>query len=219
MNMSSSEVSYWLSRLQLGIPSQKRYFRYQMHNLIWEAFPGLPRGTKQPFLFSILDQDQRDSTHCLVQSKLKPDWSAIRRQETNNEIRLKGWESKQINLQIHKGDHFYYQLNTCPMKNIYIGKSKRGIKVPLYNPIGVGKWLERRAKENGFLPIHDEYFSEKILVRRKSEINSKDIMIAVCRYTAHIQVENAHIFSDSLIKGIGSKKIFGFGMPMISPAV
>jgi CRISPR system Cascade subunit CasE len=219
MNISSSEVSYWLSRLQLGIPSQKRYLRYQMHNLIWEAFPGLPRGTKQPFLFSILDPDQRDSILCLVQSKLKPDLSAIGRQETINEIRLKSSESKQINLQIHKGDHYFYQLNTCPMKNINIGKSRRGIKVPLYNSIGVGKWLERRAKENGFLPIQHEYFIEKILVRSKSEVNSKDIMLAVCKYTAGIQVENAHKFTDSLIKGIGSKKIFGFGMPMISPAV
>lgn len=62
-------------------------------------------------------------------------------------------------------------------------------------------------------------FSEKILVRRKAEANAKDIMLAVCKYTAHVQVEDAQNFSDSLIKGFGSKYIFGFGIPMIYPVV
>lgn len=216
--MSSAEVSYWLSRFQVGVPFKKRYFRYQMHKLIWEAFPGLPKGSNQPFLFEILDQVKRDTLHCLVQSKLKPDWSAVGRQ-ANNKIGLNNAESKQIFLQIHHGDRFFYQLNTCPMKSIYKGKSIRGVKVPLYNPLGVEKWLERRSQENGFRPLQHEYYSEKILVRRKSEVNAKDIMLAVCKYTANIQVDNAQKFRDSLINGVGSKKIFGFGMPMISPAV
>ena len=201
------------------LPKQKRLFRYQMHKLIWEAFPRLPKETKQPFLFAIQDQVQQNAIPCLIQSKLKPDWSAMGEQKSKNVIRLGYVECKKINLHIYRGDQFIYQLNTCPMKNIYKGKSRRGIKVPLYNTLGVEKWLERQAQLNGFHPLQHEYFSEKILVRRKPEVNAKDIMLAVCKYTAHIQVDNPHKFSESLIKGIGSKKIFGFGMPLLSSVI
>lgn len=217
--MSSANVSYWLSRFQVIPPKQKRCFRYQLHKLIWQAFPGFPHKSNQPFLFTVLEQEEHNMVHCLVQSKTKPDWSAITRQKGDtDQILLNNHEIKQVHFQVSEGDQFFIQLHACPIKNIYKGPSTRGQKVPVYNPVEIEGWFFRQAKQHGFWPLKHEFSREKILVRRESKPHAKDILLSVCKYNGTIEVVNVCDFKQSLISGIGKKKIFGFGMPMLSPA-
>ena len=218
--MASAEVSFWLSRIQVNPPRRKRFFRYQLHQLIWRAYPGLPAGSRQPFLFTLPGQQDHKGVYCLVQSQVKPDWPMATHQESDNCLVLKNnYEVKSIHFEVWSGDQFFFQLHACPMKSISQGKDRRGRKMSVQDRIGIEEWLIRRAEQHGFLLLRHEFSKEKIMVRRKPDRHARNLLLSACRFSGFLEVNNEKKFAETITGGIGKKKIFGFGMLMLSPAV
>ncbi len=217
--MYSSEVSYYLSRIQVSHPNQKRLFRYQLHQLIWNAFPSIAPGCNQPFLFHVTDRQDRDGIYCLVQSPTKPNWTIAQQQNRTNLSLRDNHEIKSISFEVKKGDQFFFQLQTCPIKNVFQGKDKRGIKVPIYDKIEIENWLLQRSEVHGFTLRQHEFDNEEMLVLRNLETGSKNIPLSNCQHRGVLQVKDEHKFTKAVTAGIGKKKIFGFGMLMLSPAI
>ena len=217
--MASNEVSFWLSLLQVARPQRKRLFRYYLHQLIWQAFPEFPSGSRQPFLYTLTNREDHAGIYCLVQSATKPDWQ--RATQRNNDTSLiinKLHGLKSVCFTVHPGDQFFFQIDACPVKNIFQGKNKRGKKAPIYNPVEAEQWFRRRAEQNGFSVVQNESYIKKNRICSKSDINGKDITLVTSYFNGLLEVKNEKQFSEVLLTGIGKKKIFGFGMLMLSPA-
>ena len=217
--MASNEVSFWLSLIQVSHPEQKRLFRYQLHQLIWRAFPGFPAGSKQPFLFTLTGREDHEGIYCLVQSATKPDWQkATQKNGCNSLIINKLHGVKSVWFTVHPGDQFFFQIDACPVKNIFQGRHQRGKKAPIYNPVEAERWFERRAEQNGFTVLQNELYIKKNRIRSKADLNGKDITLITSHFTGLLEVKNEKRFAEALLTGIGKKKIFGFGILMLSPA-
>lgn len=218
--MATESVSFWLSRLKAKTPEKdKRFFRYQLHQFIWQAFASHPTGSKQPFLFTFLDQNEPNNLSCLVQSTSQPDWSSISEKDNQGVLLTGHPEVKSVNFDISEGDSFFLQIHLCPIKNVTIHdrQFERGLKAPIFKHFEIERYLSKKAEQHGYQPIREEFSIEKIFIRRKKEPNVKDIKISKCRYNAIVKITDNKKFKPAIINGIGSKKIFGFGMPMLMP--
>ncbi|HHB75733.1 MAG TPA: type I-E CRISPR-associated protein Cas6/Cse3/CasE [Desulfobulbus sp.] len=215
--MASAEVAFWLSRIQVNPPRRKHFFRYQLHQFIWQAYPALPAGSRQPFLFTLPGQQDHNGVYCLVQSQVKPNWSTAKHQVSDNCLVLKSnYEVKSIHFEVRPGDQFFFQLQACPMKNKFQGRKKRGQKAPVFDQIGIEKWLIRRAELHGFNILRHEFSKEKIRVSRKPDQYTKNILLSDCRFSGFLEVNDEKKFAKTIMGGIGKKKIFGFGMLMLA---
>jgi CRISPR-associated protein Cas6/Cse3/CasE subtype I-E len=216
--MNSNKVSFWLSLIQVRFPERKRLFRYQLHQLIWCAFPGFPAGSKQPFLFALTGMEDQNGVHCLIQSKTKPDWdTALLTKERTPLTITKIHGVKPVQFKMFSGDQFFFQLQACPIKNIFQGRNKRGKKAIIYSPQEAQLWFKRRAEQNGFAVLRNEFFINKMRVRRNPDPHATDITLSTCHFHGQLEVKNVEKFTNALLAGIGKKKIFGFGMLMLSP--
>ena len=213
----NTEISSWLSLIQVEYPEVKRFFRYQLHQLIWLAYPGFPSGSSQPFLYSLTGQQDENGLWCLVQSQHKPDWTAVMEKNSELSRQLKKVEGvKTVRFSIHKNDQFHFQLNACPIRNVFKGQKKRGEKKRIVDNQSIDHWFNRRSEQHGFRNLQYEFYNQKMLIRRKPYPNSTDVKISACRFTGVLEVVNPQQFSQALVDGIGPKKIFGFGMMMLS---
>ena len=77
----SAQISFWLSKIQVDFPIRKTGLRHYLHKLIWLAFPNLPHGQNQPFLYTITDDINHNGIGCLAQSAEQPDWEIAQAQE------------------------------------------------------------------------------------------------------------------------------------------
>ncbi len=80
------------------------------------------------------------------------------------------------------------------------------------------RWFERRAEQNGFTVLQNELYIKKNRIRSKADLNGKDITLVTSHFTGLLEVKNEKRFAKALLTGIGKKKIFGFGLLMLSPA-
>lgn len=213
----ATDISFWLSMIQVKHPEAKRFFRYQLHQLIWLAYPGLPTEIKQPFLYALTGQEDENGIFCLMQSQHKPDWGNVCRKNTELSQQLRNVNGvKPVKFTIHPGDQFYFQLTACPIRNAFQGQNKRGKKEPINDNQSIDHWFARRSKQHGFINLQYEFNKQKMLIRRESHPNAKDVKISACRFNGMLQIENPQQFAKAFIDGIGPKKIFGFGMMMLS---
>ena len=209
----STEVSFWLSLIQVSHPIKIRIFRYQLHKMIWRAYPGYTLGTPQPFLFSITEKSDTDGIYCYVQSTEEPDWTKVIQTYNNSAIQLKQVHGvKSVSFLVETNDQFMFHLQVCPIKNIFQGYKKRGIKVPIHNLKDIDQWFIKKGDYHGFHPLQYETFHRHLLVRKEEHLNAKEISLASCRFTGLIEIGDAGKFKKALTCGIGPKKIFGHGM-------
>jgi len=210
------EANYWMSMLEISHPVAKTRFRHQLHRLLWRAYRGLPKGHKQPFVFTPLPgNSDKDGVYCLVQSARNPDWNSVMMCDTD-EIRLiRVHGVKHVRFPLREGNQFAFRLTCAPHKNINLGANVRGKKIRLNNDHEISQWLERRSVSAGFQPIGYELGYTEIKVRKYS---CEDyIPLSSCQFNGRLKVVDPQRLQAALSDGIGPKKIFGFGMLNIAP--
>ncbi|MDD2465400.1 MAG: type I-E CRISPR-associated protein Cas6/Cse3/CasE [Desulfobulbus sp.] len=215
----STEVSFFLSLIQVSHPEKKRIFRYQLHQLIWLAYPCNPAGSNQPFLFHLTGKEDNCGVYCLVQSKEEPDWISAEHRNKGGSIQLKKVLGvKSVQFLIKHGDQFYFSLLACPIKNHFNGYS-RGKKFPIFKRNDIENWFVRRSEGHGFKALRYEFSNQLTLVRKQEQANAEEISLSTCQFDGLLEVVDSYEFSKALVAGIGPQKIFGFGMMTIAHPV
>lgn len=215
-HLISTEVSFFLSLIQVSHPEKKRLFRYQLHQLIWLAYPCNPAGSNQPFIFHLTGKEDKSGVYCLVQSKYEPDWISAENQNKKGNIQLKKvWGVKFVQFPIKPGDQFYFSLLACPIKNHFNGYS-RGLKSPIFKRNDIENWFVRRSEAHGFKGLRYEFSNQLTLVRKQEHANAEEISLSTCQFDGLLEVVDTLKFSKALVVGIGPQKIFGFGLLTIA---
>lgn len=209
----STEISFWISLIQVSHPGKKRVFRYLLHKLIWQAFPSYLEGTTQPFLFSITDKADANGIYCYVQSSAKPDWTIPMQIDRKKSIQINlVYGVKSISFPIEINDKFAFHLQACPTKNVFQGYKKRGIKTPITKHQDIDKWFMRKSELQGFRVLQYEVFNQRTLVRKEEYPNANEVSLASCQFNGLLKITDTEKFKKTISYGIGPKKIFGFGM-------
>ena len=105
---------------------------------------------------------------------------------------------------------------TCPVKNIYQGKHQRGKRVSIFEKKHIDKWFLKKSLENGFTPLRYDFYNDKVLLRRQTKLNAKEIPLSVCTFNGYFSVDDPEKCKTAILQGIGPKKVFGFGMLQLS---
>ena len=113
---------------------------------------------------------------------------------------------------IQTGSNWHFRLTANPVHSIQGGK-KRGKIVAHTSEKYQREWLEKQAVKRGFrIPSNGVCIAESNWrIFSKGDSNQKVRILEVV-FEGNLCVEDADIFRDTLVNGIGREKAYGMGM-------
>jgi CRISPR system Cascade subunit CasE len=203
----------WVTRMTLGhatVAHRKLWDAYDWHQAVWECFPDHPHATRD--FLTRLDHTPTGFRLTIVSLDRpeRPDWCSE-----------SSWQSIPIPSAYFKRTHFAFQLRVNPTKKVRVENAdgspkKNGRRIPIRQPGELAAWLERKGTNGGFrieletlqiLPEGPQHF---VQTGRRGTHSSVD-------FRGTLQVTESEKFYQTLHKGIGSAKAFGFGLLLITP--
>jgi len=203
----------WVTRMTLDhatVARRKLWDTYDWHQAVWECFPGHPNAIRDfltrldhipcGFRLTILSMQPPD----------RPRWCTE-----------SGWHSIAIPPAYFHRTHFAFQLRVNPTKKVRVANAngspkKNGRRVPIGQPAELAAWLTRKGSVGGFgiemetLQVIPEGLQHFVQTRRRGTHSSVD-------FRGTLQITAPKKFYQTLQKGIGSAKAFGFGLLVIAP--
>ena len=200
----------YLSRVRLDVSRRKTQIALvspnKIHGALEEAFV-----RKQERNLWRIDR-LKDDMYLLIVSAEKPDLSKIAVQfgfdNDCGELR----EYDRLLNRIETGSNWHFRLTANPVHSIQGGK-RRGKIVAHTSERYQLEWLENQAVKRGFrIPPDGAYITESNWkIFSKGDSNQKVRILEVV-FEGDLCVENADIFRNTLINGIGREKAYGMGM-------
>jgi len=194
----------FLSRLTLNVRDsevQREVVNvYELHRTLMRAFPDEESGGAGRVLFRL--EDNSDGTLLLlVQSDLEPDWSRL---QVPVGYLVSDPEKKQFDVNVREGTVLAFRLLANP--TVRTAEKRQAVlgEENLY------AWLERKAKDGGFELIQSMITRQGKILASKHGQNR--ILLNVVQYDGLLVVRDCTVFGQTVNKGIGSGKGFGFGM-------
>ncbi|MFZ3151743.1 MAG: type I-E CRISPR-associated protein Cas6/Cse3/CasE [Anaerolineaceae bacterium] len=203
----------YLSKILLD-PASKRVQneisnRYELHRTLLAQFKDAKR-EKIGLLYRLeaTNGNEYQPITLLVQTQIAPDWQLWGKQsDLVNQA-----EVKEFQVDSTPGAKYYFRLLANPTAKVKQADGK-GKRLGLYQPAEQLEWLKRKAGLNGFLPealnLTDKGMVESTKKDRGTTYRIKHFAIL---YEGVLVVTDQHQFSNSMIRGIGSAKAFGFGL-------
>lgn len=238
-------TALYLSRLVLNPRSRQVQSEmaqpYEMHRTLMRAFPGESDGGSGRVLFRLEDDPRSEGLMILVQSEKHPDWSFIK--GLHDYLRASVETPKNIMPKyqnLHDWQILRFRLRANPTKRIAKKDDPmKGKRVELTRENEQTDWLIRKGLEReeglagGFELLMKEVKDMKGEVRRVPRVNVCTVGKQKGRKrdggTGHLMTHLAVLFEgllrvtdkdaflETLIRGIGPGKAFGFGLLSVAP--
>ena len=208
---------------------------YQLHQIIWKAFPGIPQGPEgnRPFLYRHNEEETAHSI--LVQSAVKPDWRHL-----DNEAEGSTAQVRTIDPQNMKpGMRLRFLLRANPVverkgyadnrsRRIVVGggllhvAKKTGVEIAQLDDREqrLTAWIERKGAEGGFAIERDELSrpllmiapNHDYLIRRSRKRKAEPMTFTGVYFEGILRIADAVAFAEAWQRGIGRGRAFGFGL-------
>ncbi|NLP11785.1 type I-E CRISPR-associated protein Cas6/Cse3/CasE [bacterium] len=180
---------------------------YELHRTLLNGFAGNTQSIGR-VLYRLEIRDREPYLEVLVQSVVRPDWSAL----ANKGYLLCPAQVKEVSPVFSAGQQFQFKLHANPTK-----KQKQpdasGKRIFLTGEKQQLAWLERKSIQHGFQIMAVQ--AQTVPSRRLQKRTEKDtflIQLGGVNYEGVLTVQNASLFTSAWSNGIGSAKGFGFGM-------
>ena len=195
-----------IARSWLGNP-------YRVHQRLRLAFPGTGPGR---ILFRIEDEWQRP--HILVQAEAEAVWPTA---FEDFAVLASPVRQKHVELRLAAGQVLRFRLLANPTKRLSPGRpgeKVNGPRVGLFREVDQRAWLQRKAQAAGFEILSFDVSSPGTSVSRKNPAKdrSRQAHLAV-RFDGRLRVRDPEALSETLRRGIGSAKGYGFGLLSLAP--
>jgi len=212
----------YLSRLILNPRSRQVQAElrapYEMHRTLAKAFgEGEEAQTAARCLFRVEESPQGALT-VLVQSRTEPLWE---RMTTPTDYLQEPPQTKPFTPRFRAGQPFAFRLRANPTKrlphpdaNEPAAGRRTGNRVGLYTDEERLTWLSRKASESGFTLCSVTQTSE---VSPDCQAKGRRAVFSAARFEGVLRVTDPTLLSESLSKGIGAGKGFGFGLLSLAP--
>lgn len=183
----------------------------------------VPRRREAGFLFRI-DPQPGGSVVILVQSALKPDWDYAFH---NAQYLLAAPpEVKSFDPCFKKGEKLRFRLAANPTKRFSKNSRERdgqpvserwvGKRIPV--PADqFHKWLEARSKIHGFSVDNDSTVIQSSYIYLNRSLTGRGQRLRSVRYDGIVTITEPERFQETLVRGIGPGKAFGFGLLSVAP--
>lgn len=182
---------------------------YQLHQLLWRAFPDREAGGAGRVLFRLEALRGAAAPVVLVQSDLAPDWTALT-------ALTQQAESRAYAPGLQAGEVVQFRLRANPTKRLPAGGAAGdGPRVQLFREEEQLAWLQRKGTQAGFAVLECQVSQAERQLSHKSETGPPIVHQAVT-FDGVLRVTDLTAFQDALTSGIGSAKGFGFGLLSIA---
>lgn len=233
----------YLSRLILNPIS--RYVQrdladvFQMHRTILSGFPQTEDRKKKAresfdVLFRIDFLPQSQMLILLIQSDQEPRWNNLASDYLNMNISEPNPAIKSIDNiieQLQNKMFLNFKLRANPTRKIKNDK-KNGARVPITDAAKIIEWLKRKGLDGGFKvfsvisspePMKTGFKKNNDLNSTKKPVSSEilhsfhhDLTFNGVVFSGTLQISDKIKFSETIKKGIGSGKAFGYGLLSIA---
>ncbi|MFQ5673204.1 MAG: type I-E CRISPR-associated protein Cas6/Cse3/CasE, partial [Nitrospinales bacterium] len=186
----------YLSKLVLD--RRKASNPYQIHRLLWRAFPGMP-DENRPFLFRVNWGQAGSPLQILMQSRIQP------AQPDESSCRLLA--QKPVELNLRKGQVLRFALCANPIKFL---KEER-CRVPLIDDQQILDWLKRKL-DSAVETLDAQLEGRKNLFFRR---NGQAGKIVTVNLSGVLRVRDNEGLLRLIERGIGPAKSFGCGLMLL----
>ena len=194
-----------------------------MHQTVMSAFPpldGQAARAQLGVLFRVDHEAGTGRTVVLVQSKTEPDWSRLPEGYT-----LGAPVGKSVGMQygqIREGRILRFRLLGNPTRKIDTksgpnGEKRNGHRVELFREADQLAWLERKALDAGFQPVEVQIVGKGSALEAKGRHPAGDLVLKGVVFEGRLQVRDQARFIETLERGVGPGKAYGFGLLSIAP--
>lgn len=207
----------YLSRLILNPRSRQVQAElaapYEMHRTLLRAFPSDLASTGEDEDARVLyrvDMPAAGQAIVLVQSHLLPDWSFCK-----PDYLAAPPATKQFEPQLAADQAYVFRLRANPtVKKQFDGPGTRSKRVGLYGEQEQMVWLERKLADGGFrlvqaAPAHQERYGGTI---HRGENERHDLNLLGVTFDGLLVVVQPQAAQQTIARGVGSGKAFGFGL-------
>lgn len=195
----------YLSQLILNLRSRAARFdlsdRFELHRTLLRAFPeSLPEDER--ILFRVEDMQKTPVVPVMVQSREQPDWARVERLNSGDYL-CRPPQVRPIAPSALSGDRMRFRLQANP------SVKRDGKRHAIYAEEALREWLDRKSAAHGFEVKSDHLVVVKL--GRRFGKKRQQTWHAV-QYEGTLTVIDDAAFVDTLMRGIGSGKAFGFGL-------
>lgn len=209
MYMSRVEIDY-NNRINLKKLSSLSAY----HSWVEESFPEEIKENKRSRKLWRIDE-LNGKNYLLIVSETKPDLVKLEKFGVKGTSDTKDYDPFLNKLEEGMKARFKVVLNPTVSIKDSSNKSSRGKIVPLKSS-KFSKFLLDRSEKNGFLLNEDDFLiTERKIVTFKHNKNSKKINLDRVSYEGNLTVSDSRKMVDTLRRGIGKKKAYGFGLMTI----
>ncbi|MCI6041981.1 type I-E CRISPR-associated protein Cas6/Cse3/CasE [bacterium] len=157
----------------------------------------------------------RDHLYLLIVSENKPNLEALERYGVSSSAKTKDYDKFLDS--ISEGELYRFRVTLNPVRAVSQGEGKRGRVMPEITAEQQLAFLESRAERLGFKLMPEEY---QIVERSWEPFRKKGqrmMRLSKATYEGILKVTDEELFYNTLTKGIGKKKAYGFGLMTVIP--
>ncbi|MGN8764953.1 type I-E CRISPR-associated protein Cas6/Cse3/CasE [Hornefia butyriciproducens] len=157
----------------------------------------------------------RDHLYLLIVSENKPNIEALERYGVSGSAKTKDYDKFLDS--ISEGELYRFRVTLNPVRAVSQGEGKRGRVMPEITAEQQLAFLESRAERLGFKLMPEEY---QIVERSWEPFRKKGqrmMRLSKATYEGILKVTDEELFYNTLTKGIGKKKAYGFGLMTVIP--
>lgn len=221
---------YYLSRVEVDVQNRAKTKDLThlgaYHNWVEQSFPAeIATGERHRHLWRL--DTLKGKKYLLILSESKPDPELLLKYGVEGTVVTKSYDAF-LN-KIQDGQILRFRLTANPTHRITRPGEKTGKVFPHITVTQQEKWLVDRAENSGFQlvkqvgidePNEQETFALKIVGREWPMLHRNpghSIRLSRVTFEGLLRVEDAELFKQLLVKGIGREKAFGMGMMTVIP--
>jgi len=203
---------------------------YEMHRTLSRAFPqntyhkGRDAGDAAGVLFRAEQDARTNQIRVLAQSSVAPDWTSLQdlRDARGQPYLARAPETKTFELKLAAGQLLAFRLRANPTKRL--GKhahDENGKRVGIYGEQEQLQWLGRKAEAGGFDVVRAEISRDGKIENADAIVRPEanhDLKLLAVQFDGVLRVMDAARIVETVARGIGSGKAFGFGLLSLARA-
>lgn len=210
----------YISRVEVDVKNRKKIKNLShvaaYHSWVENSFPKekkLENRTRKLWRVDTLN----NKTYLILVSQEKPNFSCLEKYGVEGTT-----ESKQYDTflnSIKNGDRYRFRITLNPVISLSQGSGNKSLIKPHVTIEYQRKYLIDRSIKNGFELDENEFSIVERGYENFYKSGQKKVRLVKATYEGILTVKSADLLKDVLIKGMGKKRAYGFGLMTVIPMV
>ncbi len=209
-----------ISRVEIDIKNRRKIRELShlgaYHNWVEQSFPLEINNNQRTRKLWRIDK-LYGKNYLIIISEKAPDISLLEKYGVEGSGQTKSYDAYLDT--IKSGDRLRFRVALNPVITLSAGSGHRGRTMPHVTIEHQINYLLDRAEKNGFSLNEDEFHIVERGYEALRKSGNRDVRLVKVVYEGILTVEDIEVFRNTLTRGFGKKKAYGFGMMTVIPLI